>query len=194
MNDFLRLENRHTGEVLRMCRARDAEGQVVLLIEGFLPPGRRGPPLHIHLEEREEGVVTAGTLGMQVGGVKSLVQAGESAVFPPGIVHKWWNAGDGLLKLNGRAVPVVDLDRYLQAMFAVINASPLGRPSIFYLAHVAQRHRHTQTVKVLPTAVQRIIFPLVVVIGRIQGKYKGDSWPGSPASCKGAPMVEVANA
>jgi hypothetical protein len=32
-----------------------------------------------------------------------------------------------------------------------------------------------------------VIFPLILFVGRILGKYRGDNWPGSPASCPGAP-------
>ena len=52
MDSVLRLENRHTGETLRMRRERDVSGQVVLIIEGSLPPGTKGPPPHVHLEYR----------------------------------------------------------------------------------------------------------------------------------------------
>lgn len=194
MDDFLRLENRHTGEILRIRRVRDAGGQIVLTIEGSLPPGKSGPPVHVHLEQREEGVVKAGSLGARIANEKVVVTAGGSAVFPAGVVHTWWNAGEDLLELSGRVVPAVDLDYYLQALFAVLNASSSGRPSIFYLAHVLWRHRHTQVVQTPPAAVQRIVFPLVLLIGRVLGKYRGDSWPGSPASSTGAPMVDAANA
>jgi quercetin dioxygenase-like cupin family protein len=189
VENCLQLENRHTGEILRLRRVRDAEGQTILTIDGSLPPGADGPPLHIHFQQREEGIVKAGAVGTQTGKEKTVVQAGGSAVFPAGVVHKWWNAGDDLLELSGRAVPAVDLDRYLQAVFAVLNASPSGRPSIFYLAHVAWRHRRTQALAMPPRAVQRIVFPFIVSVGRILGKYRGDDWPGSPASCPGAPEV-----
>lgn len=194
MNDFLRLENRHTGEILRMRRARDTNGQVLLLLEGSLPPGGNGPPLHVHLQENEEGHVAAGTLGAIVGSKKITVQTGGPAMLPAGIAHRWWNAGEDLLEFNGRVVPVVDLDRYLQAIFAVLNASNSGRPSLFYLAHIAWRHRHTQQLKMPPLAIQRIVFPAVLLVGRALGKYKGDDWPGSPASCTGAPEIKAASA
>jgi quercetin dioxygenase-like cupin family protein len=186
---FLHLENRHTGEILRLRRMRDAEGQAVLLIEGSLPPRSSGPPVHVHLREREEGVVKAGTLGARVGNEKVILPAGETVVFPASVVHTWWNAGDDLLELSGRAVPAVDLDRYLQAIFAVLNASPSGRPSIFYAAHVLWRHRHTQLVVSPARIVQQIAFPLVLFVGRVLGKYRGTNWPGSPESCTGAPDV-----
>jgi len=147
----------------------------------------------VHFHQREEGSVKAGTLGIQVGKKKTVVPAGGTAVFAAGVVHNWWNAGDDLLKVTGQAIPAVDLDRYLQGVFAVLNASPNGRPSIFYMAHVMWRHRGTQLLATPPQAIQRIVFPLILFIGRILGKYRGSSWPGSPESCAGAPLVDAAS-
>lgn len=194
MDTFLKLENRHTGEILRMRRVHDAEGRTILTIDGSLPPRMSGPPAHVHFHQREEAVVKAGSLGARVGNEKIVVPAGGTGVFPAGVVHAWWNGGEDLLELSGRAIPAVDLDRYLQAVFAVLNASRRGRPSIFYLAHVLWRHRHTQALVVPPPAIQRIVFPLVLLVGRILGKYRGDSWPGSPASCTGAPEAKATSA
>jgi hypothetical protein len=190
MDKFLKLELRHTGEVLRMRRERDAEGQIVLILDGSLPPGTSGPPAHVHFHQREEGTVKAGSLGARLGKETVRVPAGGSAVFPAGIVHAWWNAGDDVLEMSGRAVPAGDLDRYLQAVFAVLNASATGRPSIFYIVHVAWRHRHTQSIASPPQVIRRIVFPVILFVGRVLGKYRGDNWPGSPASCTGAPEPE----
>ncbi len=193
MDSYLELQNRRTGETLRMRRVRDASGQIILNIEGSLPPRASGPPPHVHFHQREEGSVKAGTLGAQVGKDKIVVPTGGTAAFAAGVVHSWWNAGDDLLEFNGQAIPAVDLDRYIQAVFAVLNASPNGRPSIFYMAHVSWRHRDTQLLATPPRAIQRIVFPLILFIGRILGKYRGSSWPGSPDSCTGAPVVDAAS-
>jgi hypothetical protein len=193
MNNFLRLELRKAGEILCMRRVRDADGQVVLMLDGSLPLGTGGPPPHIHFNQREEGTVKAGSLGARLGKEIVRVEAGRAAIFPVGVVHTWWNAGDDLLEFSGRAVPASDLDRYLQAVFAVLNASPSGRPSIFYIVHIAWRHRHTQSLAKPPQAIQRIVFPIVLFVGRVLGKYRGDNWPGSPASCPGAPEPEAAS-
>ena len=191
MDNFLRLENRHNGEILRMRRVRDPKGQIVLMLDGSLPPRTVGPPLHVHFQEHEKIVVKAGTVGAQVGKEKITVPTGGTAVMPAGVSHRWWNAGDDLLELTGQAVPAVDLDRYLQGLFAVLNASTNGRPSIFHLAHVLWRHRDTQLLAVPAPAIQRIVFPVVLFIGRILGKYRGSNWPGSPESCPGAPLVDA---
>ena len=105
MDNFLRLENRHTGEILRMRRVHDAQGQIVLTLDGSLPPRASGPPLHVHFHEHEEGIVRAGTLGAQVGTEKFIVPAGGTAVLPAGLPHRWWNAGDDLLEFSGQVVP-----------------------------------------------------------------------------------------
>ena len=96
-----------------------------------------------------------------------------------------------LREVRREVVPVVDLDRYLQAVFAVLNASANGRPSIFHLAHVLWRHRDTQLMAVPTPAIQRIVLPVVLFIGRILGKYRGSNWPGSPESCPGAPLIDA---
>jgi hypothetical protein len=121
------------------------------------------------------------------------VPTGGTAAFPLGIVHTWWNAGDDRVEMSGHATPAEDLDRYLQAVFAVLNASASGRPSLFYIAHIALRHRRTQRFLTPPLAIQRIVFPLVFLLGYFLGKYRSGSWPGSPESCSGAPEVGAAD-
>ena len=191
MDDCLSLKNRHTGEILRMRRLRDAQGQIILKIDGSLPSGAKGPPLHVHILEHEEVIVRAGTLGAVVRSEQIIVPAGGTAILPKGTPHRWWNAGDDLLELSGKVAPAVDLDRYLQALFAVLNASSTGRPSIFHFAHVIWRHRDTQSLSIPAPAIQRIVVPVIVFIGRVLGKYRGPDWPGSPESCPGAPLVEA---
>ncbi len=168
-----------------MRRVRHGD-QVVLELEGSVPPKGEGPPLHVHLLEREEGEVVAGVLSAIVAGTAIKVPAGESAVFPAGVPHRWWNAEDQPLQIKGRVTPVVDLDRFLQAVFAVANFDPAGRMPLFYIAHVMHRHRRTQQVAAVPWAVRRFLFPVVVFVGSLLGKYRGDDWPGAPKACPGA--------
>ncbi len=117
------------------------------------------------------------------------MEPGGSTSFPAGVLHHWWNAGDGQLRFEGTVRPVVDLDRFLQAVFSVLNAGTADRPDFFYMAKVLHRHRDTQFAALTPKLVQRILFPVLIVVGRILGKYRGDSWPGSPTMCEGAPVA-----
>jgi hypothetical protein len=84
----------------------------------------------------ERGTVLSGRLGTVVDGKEMVFEAGEEFAFPAGPMHTWWNAGDELLEVDGIAYPAVDLDRNLQAMFAVLNAGkpeghrPFMRPTL----------------------------------------------------------------
>lgn len=180
------LENRHTGERLALSRIKKGD-EVWLKLKGSLPAHREGPPLHIHFAEDEEGHVMSGTLSAVVDGRKITAGPGESAPLPRGMAHRWWNEGDEPLEFLGYARPVVDLDRYLQAVFEVMNAGPEGRPPLFYLAHVALRHRRTQAVLIMPRPIQAVLFRVIVAIGTVLGRYRGNNWPGCPSRCLGAP-------
>jgi len=182
----LQLANRHTGEVLEI-RRETRGGVSVLGLRGTLPAHRHGPPLHIHHFEDEEGVITSGTLSAEVDGERLTVGLGETVRLPRGVPHRWWNDGDEPLCFEGYIRPAVDLDRYLQAVFEVMNAGSPNRPSLFYLAHVAVRHRRTQTVLVMPQVLQPVLFRAVVALGALLGRYRGTRWPGCPARCTGAP-------
>jgi quercetin dioxygenase-like cupin family protein len=189
MADSLVLHNRHTGERLELRRVvRD--GQTCLSLQGSLPPHRQGPPRHIHFAELEEGRVISGTLSAEVEGQVVSIPAGGSATFPAGAAHRWWNDGDQVLVAHGIVRPVVDLDVYLSAVFEVLNSGPVDRPPLFYMAHVAWRHRRTQCVLFMPRAFQTFVLPLIVFVGTLLGRYRGTDWPGSPFRCVPAPIVE----
>ena len=189
----LELENRHTGERLSIRRIARG-GETWLELKGSLPPHREGPPLHIHHLEDEGGTVSMGTLSAEVGGRRIDVGPGQSVPLPRGVPHRWWNEGDEPLVFEGSVRPAVDLDRYLQAVFEIMNAGPEGRPPLFYLAHAALRHRRTQTVLVMPRPVQAVLFRAVVVLGTLLGRYRGSEWPGCPARCTGVPTAVDADA
>ena len=63
-----------------------------------------------------------------------------------------------------------------------------NRPPIFHMAHVLHRHRKTQRVMIPPPIIQRILFPVIIFLGTLLGKYRGTNWPGCPACCTGAPL------
>lgn len=185
-SSWLRLENRHTGEILELRRRQDGADAIIDL-RGSLPPHREGPPLHIHHLEDEIGVVKAGTLSALVAGRRLELAAGQPVELPRGVAHRWWNDGDTTLVFEGVVRPAADFDRYVQAVFEILNAGPKGRPSLVYLAHVARRHARTQSVMVLPRPLQAVVFGAAHALGTLLGRYRGSEWPGCPDRCAGAP-------
>lgn len=178
------LENRHTGERI-VLRSVILDGELCLEIKGTVPPHGEGPPLHIHFAEDEQGTVMSGTLSAILNGQRFIAKAGEFGRFPRGAAHRWWNGHGETLLFDGYARPLVDLDRYLQAVFEVLNAGPKDRPDPFYMAHVVHRHRRTQTLLLMPRPIQTVLFRVLVLVGTILGRYRGEGWPGCPARCQG---------
>jgi len=187
-NGWLTLTNRHTGERLQLRRVL-RDGQMCVELKGSLPPRQDGPPLHVHCREDEEGTVIAGTLSAEVDGRVIRVEAGGTARFPTGAAHRWWNDGDEVLVAEALIRPVVDFDVFLQAAFEVLNSGPANRPPLFYMAHLAWRHRKTQAVQFPPRWLQAVLVPVVVGVGTLLGRYRGTDWPGCPAGRSPAPLA-----
>ena len=120
---WLTLINRHTGERLQLRRV-PRDGEMCLELKGTLPPNQDGPPLHIHFKENEGGTVMAGTLAAEVDGVQVRIEQGGPVRLPMGSAHRWWNGGTETLQFDGFARPVIDLDRFLSAIFDVIEQRP----------------------------------------------------------------------
>ena len=184
---WLTMRNRHTGEELRLRRIL-LGGELCLELQGSIPPRAQGPPLHIHYHEHEEGTVVSGALSAEVDGRRIVAKPGETARLPAGRPHRWWNDGAEPLAFGGVARPLVDLDQYLQAAFDVLNSGPANRPPLFYMAHLAWRHRRTQSVLFAPLWLQKISLPAIVAVGTLLGRYRGTDWPGCPARCRVVPL------
>lgn len=184
---WLTLINRHSGERLQMRRIR-RDGEMWLELQGTLPPNQDGPPLHIHFKENEGGTVMAGTLSAEVDGVQVRIERGGPVRLPMGSAHRWWNGGNETLQFDGFAKPVIDLDRFLSAIFDVLNSGPARRPPVFYMAHLLWRHRKTQTVLIAPQWIQAVLFPTIVLVGTLLGRYRGTDWPGCPDRFPAAPL------
>ena len=185
----LRIELKSRGEWLELERSRAANGTEELRMTGSLLACREGPPPHLHFEEDEHVEVVSGRASVLLDGNRLELVAGQQISFPKGSIHTWWNDGVDEVVIRGVATPVIDLDRYLQAVFQVLDAGSPNRPPMFYMAHVMHRHRSTQLTPVIPRAIQRVLLPVVVLLGTVLGKYRGTSWPGCPSRCTGAPSA-----
>ena len=159
------------GETLTFTR--QVPGPLGDRLEGdnVVQPGA-GPPMHVHYLQREVLTVVEGRMGWQRhGGPPQFAGVGEAAAFEPGDAHRFWNAGDTPLRCAGVIEPADNVEYFLTEIFASTRRNGGKRPGVFDAAYLTRRYRSEFAMLAIPAPVQRIVFPVIVAIGRLLGKY-----------------------
>ncbi len=160
------------GERLTFVRRVPGAAGDRLEVESVVAPGS-GPPMHVHLQQAEAITVERGRIAYQrLGEQPQLAGPGETVVFRPGEAHRFWNPADEDLHCSGYIEPADSVEYYLTAMYGSLQRSGSGRPSLFDAAFLATRYRDEFGMPEIPAAVQRIVFPVVVLAGRLLGRYQ----------------------
>jgi hypothetical protein len=112
-------------------------------------------------------------LGCEVlGEPPRIVEPGETAIFAPGVPHRWWNAGQTELRTTGWAKPPDNIEFFLSALFESMMQNGGKRPGLSDIAYLVIRYRSEFRTYVVPLPVQRVLFPIVLTIGHALGKYR----------------------
>jgi quercetin dioxygenase-like cupin family protein len=87
-------ENPVSGERIRFRETAADTGGELLAIDLELSPDGHVPGMHVHPIQEERFEVTKGTMRFKRGGKKVTAHPGDVVVVPPGVRHKFANAGD----------------------------------------------------------------------------------------------------
>jgi mannose-6-phosphate isomerase-like protein (cupin superfamily) len=165
-----------SGERLRLLGIEhDAEGEV-LRIEGYVEPGV-GPPMHVHFHQDEAIRVRKGLLGWRIRGTDGVERSGtagpgEEVVFRAGEVHRFWSAGDEPLEGEGWVRPPGNFPWFISRLHESIRENGGERPGFFEGAFLSWRYRHEFDMEEIPLPVRRFVFPVVVTLGSLLGRYR----------------------
>lgn len=155
------------GERLTFVRRRGDK----LEVENVVGPGG-GPPMHLHHHQTETLTVKQGRLGYQrLGQEPAFAEEGETVVFPAGEAHRFWNAGEGELRCTGTIAPIDNIEYFLSALYDSQRRSGGKRPNPFEVAYLVTRFRGEFELVGMPAVVRRIVFPVLVTIGKLFGRY-----------------------
>jgi len=147
----------------------DAEDYVE--VENYVHP-KAGPPMHVHYLQEEALTIVSGRMGYQIEGQEAqYASAGETVHFAPGVAHRFWNDGDDILQCTGYARPANNLEYFLSQLYASTRSSGGNRSDSFDVAYLLTRYKSEFGMLVIPPFVQKFIFPIQMVIGRLLGKY-----------------------
>ena len=139
--------------------------------ENLVKPGS-GPPMHLHYHQEEAFTIQEGRLGYQrAEEPPRFAGPGETVVFEPGEPHKFWNAGGEDLRCTGYIQPADNVEYFLTAIFESQRKSGGSRPDLFEAAFLTRRYQSEFYMLEIPTMVQRFIFPVLVTVGWLLGKY-----------------------
>jgi mannose-6-phosphate isomerase-like protein (cupin superfamily) len=140
--------------------------------ENVAKPGA-GPPLHIHHYQVESFTVRSGRMGYQrLGGPEQFAGPGDTVTFPPGDAHRFWNPGPDDLVCTGYIEPADNIEFFLGEIFASTKRRGGTAPDPFDAAFLSWRYRSEFTMVAIPAPVRRFVFPLIVAVGTLLGKYR----------------------
>jgi quercetin dioxygenase-like cupin family protein len=160
------------GERLTFLGLRSDEQGEYLAITNTVSPGA-GPPMHVHYIQDEALTVERGTMGWQrLGEAEHLARSGESVTFAAGQVHRFWNDGDDELVCTGLVRPPDNLEYFLTQIYESTRINKGRRPRLFDGAHLLSRYRSEFAMADIPRPMQRVVFPIVVGVGRLLGLHR----------------------
>jgi mannose-6-phosphate isomerase-like protein (cupin superfamily) len=141
-----------------------------LEVEHALVPGG-GPPMHVHHHQTATLTVREGQLAWQrPGEAPRYAGPGETVVFAPGEPHRFWNPGEGVLRCACAIEPAGNAEYCLAALYDSQKRSGGRRPNPFDAAFLTRRFRG-EFGMMIPPLVQRFVFPLLLAIGWLLGKF-----------------------
>ena len=165
------IENGAGERITFVRRVQDPAGDR-LEVENLVKPGS-GPPMHLHTYQEEALTIQQGRLGYKrPGEPPRFAGPGETVVFEPGEAHRFWNAGEEDLRCTGYIQPADNVEYFLTAIYDLQRESGGNRPDPFEAAFLAKRYRSEFYMSEIPAVVQRYVFPVLVTLGRVLGKYR----------------------
>ncbi len=164
------IRNNH-GEILHFEAIRREGTKTYIDVSNEVQPGC-GPVMHVHFKQEESLTVVEGRMGYQVnGGPEQFAGPGESISFKAGQMHRFWNAGNTILKCKGWISPPNSIIYYLEQIYRLMDEGG-GTPKGFDAAYLIRKYRSEYDVAAIPGFVKSVIFPIVVFFGKLSGKHK----------------------
>jgi quercetin dioxygenase-like cupin family protein len=167
------IENRVTGERAVVLRGTEEVGDSgKLAVQLSVRAGGAVMGEHVHSQITERFRVIDGKLGVRVDGEESVLETGGDVTVRPGVVHDWWNAGEGEARVLVEIQPGRRFELMIVNAFGLANAGKTnskGMPNLLQLAVFGREFRDVVEFVRPPRAIQRLLFGVLAPIGRMLG-------------------------
>lgn len=160
------------GQRITLLARRHDGAREWLDVENEVAP-RAGPPMHVHLGQDESVTVVHGRLGYVLAGQQpQFAGAGETVTFPRGVAHRFWNAGDDVLRCTGRISPPLRFEYFMTALYRSTAEHGGKRPGLFDLAFLLHHFESENAMVGLPAPLRKGLLPMLRTIGKLTGRYE----------------------
>ncbi|HUM47370.1 MAG TPA: cupin domain-containing protein [Chitinophagales bacterium] len=159
------------GETLIITKSAIESNGEITEFEGIEEPGI-GPPMHVHFKQQELVRVTMGNMRVKTLTKEFSLTAGQEYIFEPCEAHQFWNEGNQPLHYSGYVKPSNNYEYFIKHIYQSANEAKDDKPGPFDAAYLLTRYKSEMDMLVIPRPVKSILFPILLVIGKLLGKFK----------------------
>jgi mannose-6-phosphate isomerase-like protein (cupin superfamily) len=185
------LENPVGGErIVFRKTASDTHGEL-LALELFLAPDGHVPGAHVHPQQEERFEVVEGTMMFRRGLETVYARAGDTVVVPPGMVHRFENAGEEPAHALVEVRPALRMEQLFETATALAREGRTNRkglPKPLELALFVREFEREVRAPFPPAGVVRAVMAPLVWLAARQGldeRYRRVSVDGTPPAHAG---------
>ncbi|MEZ4669637.1 MAG: cupin domain-containing protein [Anaerolineae bacterium] len=170
------IEHPVTGEKIIFRRTAKDTGGELLQAELTVKPHGFVAAEHIHPLQEERFEVMSGSIRLRQNGVEKDVRSGEIVTVPRGVSHSWWNSADQEARVLVEVRPALRMEEFFETFFGLAQDGKVdkktGLPPLVMLALIMREFRKEIYLAQPPIAVQRVVFVILGLVGRLRG-YQG---------------------
>jgi quercetin dioxygenase-like cupin family protein len=178
------IDNPVTGTRITFLKtARDTDHALLQMDYLLTPYARKGyKDTHVHPHQEERLTILSGTLNYTLDGREYTAGAEEVVSIPTPRVHALRNESGEPVHMLVEFRPALDMETFLETMAGLARdgkTNKAGNPNLFQLAVIGDAFKREAYNAKIPLALQRMIVPLLALIGRALGyharydKYSG---------------------
>ena len=172
-------ENRVTGERSVIIQGTEDSPDGTIISELYVRPGGAVVGEHLHKSIDERLTVLSGRLGVSINGKRRIATAGEAIEVPAGVVHDWWNAGDGEARVLVEVSPGQRFEEMICTFWGLANperTNNKGMPGLLQLVLSGREFEDVVTFTRPPRIIQRLVYVLLAPLARRKG-LRGSYYP-----------------
>jgi quercetin dioxygenase-like cupin family protein len=111
------IENPLSGERITWVETAASSRGEVLAFDLEMQQGAAVAAEHRHLAQEERFAVTAGSINVSIDGAERTLSAGETAVVPPGVAHRWSNVAAERAVVRVELRPALESEVFFETLF-----------------------------------------------------------------------------